>query len=79
MKNEDASGIGFLESRISTSERRRGRAEDVVGLRFSRGSSSNSVFTVVLVSNVLISLYYIETAVSNSARESLILLTTFVP
>lgn len=38
--------MGFLVSHISTSERRRGRADEVVGLRFSRGSSSNSVFTV---------------------------------
>lgn len=48
MKNEEASGIGFAELWISTSESLRGRAEDVVGLRFKRGSSSNSVFTILL-------------------------------
>lgn len=48
MKKEEASGIGLAESRMSTSERRRGRAEDVVGLRLKRGSSSNSVFTVLV-------------------------------
>lgn len=47
MKKEDASGIGFFESCISTSERRRGRADDVVGLRFKRCSSANSVFTAL--------------------------------
>lgn len=46
MKKEVASGIGFFESWISTSESRRGLADDVVGLRFNRGSSSYSVFTV---------------------------------
>lgn len=49
MKKEVASGIGLAESLMSTSERRRGRAEDVVGLRFKRGSSSNSVFTVLVL------------------------------
>lgn len=51
MKKEVASGMGLAELGISTSERRRGLADDVVGLRLKRGSSSNSVFTVsVLVS-----------------------------
>lgn len=46
MKKDEASGMGFLVSQISTSESRRGRADEVVGLRFNLGSSSYSVFTV---------------------------------